>query len=172
MWHPYSFRYAEGHTVKLHTTADFSMSTGPKELASQARCVRSTLTDWIALQCTALWGNHCCYLLPNGLGWRSGAGFNGFKGWSWWAAVTWRQILIMEAYFRISVEYREFGNVYLIHSESEFREVLNLDFSDFGVGYSARRVFCCSNTEIVGSNPTRGMGACLSFSFLCLSCPV
>jgi hypothetical protein len=34
----------------------------------------------------------------------------------------------------------------------------------------ARTVFGLSNTEIVGSNPSRGMDVCLRFSVLC--CPV
>jgi hypothetical protein len=34
----------------------------------------------------------------------------------------------------------------------------------------ASTVFCCSNVEIAGSNPARGMDVCLRFSVLC--CPV
>jgi hypothetical protein len=49
-----------------------------------------------------------------------------------------RQILIKEAYFMIRVKFCEFGNVYLIQREFKFREVLNLGFSDFGVGHSDR----------------------------------
>jgi hypothetical protein len=48
------------------------------------------------------------------------------------------QVLIMEAYFRTCVKYHEFRNAYLFQSELEFREVLNLDFIDFGVGHSVR----------------------------------